>query len=580
MATVSTIRLTVDLLDCAFVDSLDPRFLYRDSPYSIALTVLNGEAGLTTGIKLYDEDGEYLDLAGTDTDADGRATITIDDEIDFDGAYTCLICVNGSKAAEFPLEVKAIGSPVPPTGTVLDWNAITTYIDTATKGPVRAGTGITNTVNADGSNTHSLAAHAATHGTGGSDPVTAADVDPAGTAIAAALGNKADTTALYIDGTQPSGATQGNIKVKNLATGQVQPAALGVGAVDLQHVRDTNTKAATGSGSFAAGSNNTASGAGAVALGDAHIVSALRGAAVGGRANTVSHDGIALSGEGNTVSGEKAVALGGALNTASGVYAVASGTSSTASGPASIAEGVSAQATGTLSRASGRKAEALHDGAVVLVDNQDAVQASTAANQLTERFAGGYRFFGGNALFEGTILAPPIVQNGNVTAEKDAVYHNVGNSVYTDPTVPAEGRGYTVVVVNGTATVNGVGYAVAGTVIRRMWHSGAWQTARVYLPHGKSITESGTTRTIGRGDVGQLIRLTNAGACTITVPANSTTAFEDGDTVYFRVTTVSPAALTLGADVVVNNGAAVTSLPAESSFALRRTATVNVWDLI
>jgi hypothetical protein len=45
MATVSTIHLSVDLLDCAFVDSLDPRFLYRDSPYEIALTVLNGEAG-------------------------------------------------------------------------------------------------------------------------------------------------------------------------------------------------------------------------------------------------------------------------------------------------------------------------------------------------------------------------------------------------------------------------------------------------------------------------------------------------------------------------------------------------------
>jgi hypothetical protein len=211
MATVSTIRLTVDLLDCAFVDSLDPRFLYRDSPYQIALTVLNGEAGLSTGIKLYDEDGEYLDLAGTVTAADGTATITIDDEINFDGAYTCLICVNGSKSAEFPLEVRAIGSPVPPTGTVLDWNAITSYTDTATKGPIRPGTGITNTVNLDGSNTHSVAygttagtaaqgndsrlsnartptAHAASHATGGTDPVTAADVNPAGTAIAAALG--------------------------------------------------------------------------------------------------------------------------------------------------------------------------------------------------------------------------------------------------------------------------------------------------------------------------------------------------------------------------------------------------------
>jgi hypothetical protein len=189
MATVSTIRLSVDLLDCAFVDSLDPRFLYRDSPYQIALTVLNGEAGLSTGIKLYDEDGEYLDLAGTATASDGTATITIDDEINFDGAYTCLICVNGSKAAEFPLEVRAIGVPVPPTGTVLDWNTIASYIDTATKGPVRPGTGITNTVNLDGSNTHSVA-YGTTAGTALQGNAAAVDVDPAGTAIAAALGEK------------------------------------------------------------------------------------------------------------------------------------------------------------------------------------------------------------------------------------------------------------------------------------------------------------------------------------------------------------------------------------------------------
>jgi hypothetical protein len=246
MATVSTIRLSVDLLDCAFVDSLDPRFLYRDSPYQIALTVKNGEAGLSTGIKLYDEDGEYLDLAGTATAADGTATITIDDEIDFDGAYTCLICVNGSKAAEFPLEVRAIGSPVPPTGTVLDWNVITSYVATATHGPVRphSGTLEVKATNADGSisigvkdglydpagsaatvagnlTAHiddTTAAHAATAisntPAGGIAATTvqaaineldteklavggtAADVNPAGTSIAAALLAKANDNAV------------------------------------------------------------------------------------------------------------------------------------------------------------------------------------------------------------------------------------------------------------------------------------------------------------------------------------------------------------------------------------------------
>jgi hypothetical protein len=41
-----------------------------------------------------------------------------------------------------------------------------------------------------------ISAHASTHATGGSDPVTAADVDPAGTAIAAALALKADDNAV------------------------------------------------------------------------------------------------------------------------------------------------------------------------------------------------------------------------------------------------------------------------------------------------------------------------------------------------------------------------------------------------
>jgi hypothetical protein len=224
MPTVSTVRLTVNLSDGDFVDQITKRWLYRATPYAIALQVMDGnaiaEADLTVSMIIKSAAGDVVTIAGTNTDASGESTITIaDDDITFDGDYTAVMVVNSSRAAEFPLEIKAIGTPVPSAGTVIDWNDYTSYTNTATNGPVRPGTGITNVVNADGSNTHSVTygstastaaegndarlsdartptAHASTHATGGSDPVTAADVDVAGTAIAAALGLKADDNAV------------------------------------------------------------------------------------------------------------------------------------------------------------------------------------------------------------------------------------------------------------------------------------------------------------------------------------------------------------------------------------------------
>jgi hypothetical protein len=142
--------------------------------------------------------------------------------------------------------------------------------------------------------------------------------------------------------------------------------------------------------------------------------------------------------------------------------------------------------------------------------------------------------------------------------------------------------------------VGGTAYTAEGTVIFREYHSGAWRNRVLFggadaaavranigaQAKSTTITESGTTRTIGAGDIGNYIRLTNAGACTITVPASGTLTTADGDTVYFRVTTVAPAALTLGSGVTVNNAAAITTLPQHSTFALRRTATTDVWDFV
>lgn len=71
------------------------------------------------------------------------------------------------------------------------------------------------------------------------------------------------------------------------------------------------------------------------------------------------------------------------------------------------------------------------------------------------------------------------VISSNQTAVLDEVYTVVASAIFTDPT-PSEGKGFTVMVRNGTATVGGIGYSVAGTVIRRIFHSGAWANYAYY----------------------------------------------------------------------------------------------------
>jgi hypothetical protein len=67
----------------------------------------------------------------------------------------------------------------------------------------------------------------------------------------------------------------------------------------------------------------------------------------------------------------------------------------------------------------------------------------------------------------------PIVVSASQTAALNKYYINVASATYTDPT-PTQGKGFTVFVRNGTATVGGSAYAVVGTVIYRVYHSGAW----------------------------------------------------------------------------------------------------------
>jgi hypothetical protein len=92
-----------------------------------------------------------------------------------------------------------------------------------------------------------------------------------------------------------------------------------------------------------------------------------------------------------------------------------------------------------------------------------------------------------------------IVINSNTTAVLDGVYTVVASATFTDPT-PAEGKGFMVFVRNGTATVGGTGYSTAGTIINRIYHSGAWAN---YVS-GSTTLAIGTTPITG-GTVGRVL---------------------------------------------------------------------------
>jgi hypothetical protein len=91
----------------------------------------------------------------------------------------------------------------------------------------------------------------------------------------------------------------------------------------------------------------------------------------------------------------------------------------------------------------------------------------------------------------------PVVVSANQQAEVDTVYHNVATATYTDPAVPVEGKGFTVVVRNGTATIGGTAYSQAGLVIRRIFHSGSYANQVDRGAVAATATTAGTVPGIG-----------------------------------------------------------------------------------
>ncbi len=137
--------------------------------------------------------------------------------------------------------------------------------------------------------------------------------------------------------------------------------------------------------------------------------------------NTVNGDHSHSMGRLNEVSGEYATAIGkdnlssdtgsismGESNTASGYHGTAIGYGNQAKGEFSMGIGVSARALGDYSMAIGtRVSSGTHVGAFVLGDSDPiyVTLQSTAANQFSARFAGGYRLFSNSSANIGVQLA-------------------------------------------------------------------------------------------------------------------------------------------------------------------------------
>ena len=184
--------------------------------------------------------------------------------------------------------------------------------------------------------------------------------------------------------------------------------------------------------STAMGLNTTASGTGSTAMGGATTASGSFSTAMGESTNATGHFSVAM-GRSSNASGQNALSIGYAT-TAGGDYSIAMGASSTASGNSSTAMGALTTASGTRSTAMGHGttasgnystamgalttasggystamgysvSTASYMGSFIIGDaSTNNVDNSTAYNQMSMRFAGGYRLFSNSSLTTGVYM--------------------------------------------------------------------------------------------------------------------------------------------------------------------------------
>jgi hypothetical protein len=177
--------------------------------------------------------------------------------------------------------------------------------------------------------------------------------------------------------------------------------------------------------------------------------------------------------------GESTIASGpyshaeGSLTIASANFSHAEGAATTASGDASHAEGFFTTASGNYSSATGRRGKAIHQGARVEADSQNADVSSTTTDQFTARFQNGYEFKGGLAAFEGG------ASFGDATAQA-TTRANLGVAIY--------GQLY----FSATAATT---IAVAGTYVKMAGTTTSDSLNGITMPQNNRLqNNSGSTR--------------------------------------------------------------------------------------
>lgn len=176
----------------------------------------------------------------------------------------------------------------------------------------------------------------------------------------------------------------GGAGVNNVTAGTVGATVGGGGAANYNGQQYKNGVTAN-FGTVGGGANNSAGGTATVGGGFGNVAAGIGSFVGGGGTDGAGHIG------GNVAGGDDSVIGGGISNTAGGEGAtVGGGAGNAASGDlAAVPGGISNTAGGQYSLAAGRRAKAVHDGAFVWGDSQNADTASTANDQFIIRARGG-----------------------------------------------------------------------------------------------------------------------------------------------------------------------------------------------